>query len=412
MKMLRRAMFAVFAACACVIAAPSAVQAKTWRIELNADAEGALRTALAEAQPGDSIRLDRGEYQLSAPLSLTATEISIRGEGEDRTILTIANPGATTPALDIRGAQIELRDFAILNTPGSGIQAQDCRDLEFRDMRIEWTRGPQAGNGDYGLAIVNCDNVLINGVVARAAAKAGIYVSGSRNVIVRNASAEFNNVGVRIENTNHADLYSNTITDNAVGVAIANLPGLSQADGGAVRVFENHIAGNNTQSFTPASEIGVAGLSGVGALVMAARDVHIFGNDFTNNGAVHIYISAFPGSIEDVSYNPIARDIMVRDNDFGLVGFEPPALFAPLVQANIRFPDVMWDGADTYFAGGMPRSIPVRIVMRDNDDERDGIGAFLSLQLSVPGAPLSEAYPNPAYPPLVDIEEPERVRLN
>ena len=74
-------------------------------------------------------------------------------------------------------------------------------------------------------------------------------------------------------------------------------------------------------------------------------------------------------------------------------------------------PDVLWDGATVYSRAGTPRTELVRIVVRDNTSARAGPGSFLSLGLQVAGSPISEAAPDPTFPPLLEIAEPERVRI-
>jgi hypothetical protein len=64
-----------------------------------------------------------------------------------------------------------------------------------------------------------------------------------------------------------------------------------------------------------------------------------------------------------------------------------------------------------YSVAGTPRMDSVRIVVNENRSTRSGQGSFLSLGIPVAGGPLSEAAPDPAYPPLVEITEPEPVRI-
>jgi hypothetical protein len=65
-----------------------------------------------------------------------------------------------------------------------------------------------------------------------------------------------------------------------------------------------------------------------------------------------------------------------------------------------------------YSVGGTPRNENVRLVVRDNRSTRTGAGSFLSLGVPVAGAPLSEAAPDPTPPPLLELTEPERVKID
>ncbi len=139
--------------------------------------------------------------------------------------------------------------------------------------------------------------------------------------------------------------------------------------------------------------------------------MHVFDNEIGDNGTVNVLISAYRASFQDANYNPLARDIVVRDNHFGNTGYAPAGDLALLGQLGVPIPDVMWDGATTFVVGGTPRTELVRIVVRDNSSTRTTDGSFLSLGMAVAGSPMTEAQPNPTPPPLVDIAEPERVRI-
>ena len=155
-------------------------------------------------------------------------------------------------------------------------------------MRAEWTRGPNPENGAYGLYPVNCTNVLIERSIARGASDAGIYVGQSRNIIVRENTAELNVAGIEIENSFNADVFGNTATHNTGGILVFDLPGLPQQGGHSIRVYENTITGNNTPNFAPAGNIVASVPAGTGVLIMANRDVHVFENEIGDHGTVNV----------------------------------------------------------------------------------------------------------------------------
>ena len=94
-----------------------------------------------------------------------------------------------------------LEDFAVEDTKGDGVKSKGSDQITFRNLRVEWTAGPNEANGAYGVYPVASKNVLIDGVVVRGAADAGIYVGQSENIVVRNSRAEFNVAGIEIENS-------------------------------------------------------------------------------------------------------------------------------------------------------------------------------------------------------------------
>lgn len=275
-----------------------------------------------------------------------------------------------------------------------------------RGLRAEWTRPVGMAPTAHGLHVANCSNVLVEQSIARGASGAGIEVASARNAIVRANTAERNGIGLAIANGVSVDVIQNVARGNATGIAVVNVPGLPHSDGHSVRVFDNVIADNAPG----ASANSIA--AGAGVFVMAARNVHVFNNEIGASGTANVIIAGYGGNSEDRAYIPLPRDVMIRNNRFGASGGAPSGDFAALAQSEGgALADVIWDGADTYYAASGPRTSLPRIVMRDNRAASGGIGSFLSLGLNVAGSPLSEAAPNRAYPPLLDLAEPERVRI-
>jgi parallel beta-helix repeat protein len=396
---------------ACALLVAGAAEARTWRIAPGPDAEQRLQTALIEAQPGDTVRLGRGRFELSSGLSLAVDRVTIRGEGENRSILSFDNQRRGAEGLLVTANGVVLRDFAVENTRGDAIKVRDCEGVTFRGVRAEWTRGPHPDNGAYGLYPVNCSNVLIERSIARGASDAGIYVGQSRNIIVRNNLAELNVAGIEIENSFNADVFGNTAQRNTGGVLVFDLPGLPQQGGHSVRVFNNTITGNNTANFAPAGNIVASVPAGTGVLIMANRNVHVFDNEIGDHGTVNVLVTAYRERFDDARYNPLPRDIVIRANRFGNAGFAPSGDLAALPQAGVPLADVIWDGATMFSVGGVPRIETVRIVIDNNRSTRTNRGSFLSLGVPVAGGPLSEAAPDPTYPPLLRIDPPEPVRI-
>ncbi|MGE0827734.1 MAG: parallel beta-helix domain-containing protein [Hyphomonadaceae bacterium] len=398
---------AAFAAL-CLAIVPA--EARTWRIEPGANAQAALQTALIEARPGDTIRLREGRFTLDAGLSLDVDRVTIEGEGMGETILDFTNQRQGAEGLLVTSNEVTLREFAVENARGDAVKARDCDRITFFRIRAEWTRGPHADNGAYGLYPVSCTNVLIDESVAIGASDAGIYVGQSRNIIVRRSRAERNVAGIEIENSFNADVFENVATQNTGGILVFDLPGLPQMGGHSVRVFRNEIVGNNTPNFAPAGNIVATVPAGTGLLIMANSNIHVFDNVIGENGTTNIAIAAYRETIQDANYNPLPRDVVIRNNQFGRVGFAPAGDFAGLVQMGVQLPDILWDGAETYTAAGRPRTEPVRIGIRNNRAERREV-TFLSLGIPVAGSLLTEAQPN-ANPPVASFaEEPERVEL-
>lgn len=386
-------------------------QAKTFHVKPGADAQERLQSALIEARPGDTVRLARGRFELTAGLSLDVDRVTVRGEGDDKSVLSFSGQTSGAEGLLVTSDDVTLRDFGVENTRGDGIKSKGADHIRYQSVRVEWAGPPKATNGAYGVYPVSSQDVLVDRVTVRGASDAGIYVGQSRNIIVRRSRAEYNVAGIEIENCYNADVTENVAQHNAGGILVFDLPGLPQQGGHSIRVFKNDVQSNDTPNFAPPGNI-VAGVpTGTGVIVMANRDVHVFDNTIGENGTANVIVTAYRNDIADAAYNPLPRDIVIRNNTFGRTGFAPAGELAQLKAAGVPFPDVLWDGATTYIGAGTPHNEPVRISMKDNKTTRNTPVSFLSLGLPVATSPFSDAAPDATMPGALAIAEPAPVRL-
>jgi parallel beta-helix repeat protein len=403
-------MRAGIAALAAWTALVGAAEAKTWRIGPGPSAGAHLQAALIAMQPGDKLRLTRGVYAVTEGLSLDVDDVSIIGAGPDRTILSFTGQTQGAEGLLVTSDRVILEGFAVENAKGDGIKSKGADEIIFRNLRVEWTGGPNAGNGAYGIYPVSSRDVLIEDSYVRGASDAGIYVGQAQNIIVRKNIVEQNVAGIEIENSYNADVYENVARRNTGGVLVFDLPGLPQQGGHSIRVFRNDIVDNNTPNFAPPGNIVANVPSGTGVLVMANRNVHVFDNVIDQHGTVNIMAIAYRDKIEDANYNPLPRDISITDNRLGVSGYKPDKDLAALAVAGVTLPDIVWDGATTYVAAGKPRMEPVLIHIADNRSiESQPVTAF-SLGQTVAGGEIGEGVGQP-IPAVSPIERPRPVRL-
>jgi parallel beta-helix repeat protein len=261
---------------AAVIEAPAPLSAE-------GDFGATLQAALIAAKPGETILLPEGTFQLTDGLSLDVHGVTLRGAGQDRTILDFTSQEGAGEGLLVTSDDVLLMDFAVRNTKGDGIKSKGADQIIYRYLTVEWTGGPDEANGAYGVYPVESKNVLVENVTVRAASDAGIYVGQSENIIVRNSVVEFNVAGIEIENSMNADVYGNIARNNTGGILVFDLPDLPVSGGNSTRIFDNEIIENNTRNFAPAGNIVASVPSGTGVIVMANRNVHVFDNNFDNN---------------------------------------------------------------------------------------------------------------------------------
>ena len=216
-----------------------------------------------------------------------------------------------------------LRDFAVENSKGDGIKSKGADRIVYHKLRVEWTGGPKATNGAYGIYPVESKDVLVDSVMVRGASDAGIYVGQSDNIIVRESTVMENVAGIEIENSYNADVHDNIATQNTGGVLVFDLPNLPQMGGHNVRIFDNIIVDNMTQNFAPKGNIVANVPTGTGVMVMANRNVEIFDNVLGDNGTTNIMVVGYRFPHKDAKYDPLPRDVVIWDNQHGRAGWDP-----------------------------------------------------------------------------------------
>lgn len=366
--------FAAFA----LAALPAA--AKTIRVSPEGDGAGeALQEALILAERGDVVELAPGTWRLTDGLSLDVDGVTLRGAGADEggSILDFSDQQGAGEGLLVTSDDVLLTGFAVLNSKGDGIKSKGADRIVYHKLRVEWTAGPKATNGAYGIYPVESRDVLIDGVYVRGASDAGIYVGQSRNIVVRRSLATENVAGIEIENCYGADVHDNVARRNTGGILVFDLPSLPMQGGHDIRVFRNSVSDNSTPNFAPKGNIVASVPTGTGVLVMANRHVEIFGNAFDDNGTANIMIVGYRFPYQDAQYQPLPRDIVVHGNAHGKAGHAPdfPGGAEMAAAMGGAIPPVLWDGAGDAIVN-------------------DGV-AVLSLNLPDVSTSQSEAKPSP-----------------
>ena len=327
----------------------SLLSADIIEISPSADPYSEIQEALILASIGDTIKLSDGYYELEDSLSIDVDGISLIGSSINGTILSFINQQSGAQGLLVTSNDVTLKKFTIQNAKGDAIKAKGVDNIKFINVKTEWTGGPRSLNGAYGLYPVESTNVLIDGCVAIGASDAGIYVGQSKNIIVKNSTAEFNVAGIEIENSYYADVYNNTATNNTGGILVFDLPSLPQQGGHHVRVFDNNVVNNNTDNFAPEGNIVGEVPRGTGVLVQANSDVEIFNNNIGGNETINIAVVTYSYETDDEQYNPHPSRIQIHNNKFGISGHNPDLETGELAKILYELsegdmPDIFWDG--------------------------------------------------------------------
>ncbi|HAA53585.1 MAG TPA: hypothetical protein DCE42_02450 [Myxococcales bacterium] len=313
-----------------------------------------IQEALIKATAGKTVVLPEGTFSLSRSLSLTVDNVTVRGQGMDKTVLSfktqkVENKEEGAQGLRVQASGVVLEGFAIEDTQGDAIKVEDADGITFRKIRVEWTGGPDEKNGSYGLYPVKCKHVLIEDCVAKNASDAGIYVGQSEQIIVRRNHAEGNVAGIEIENSKYADVYENTATKNTGGILVFDLPKLPVQGGKHCRVYNNNVTGNNTDNFAPEGAIVGKVPAGVGIMILSNDNVEIFKNTLKDNKTAHILIVNYEfavGKFDDPKFDPYPEGIFIHDNTFENGGYDPDGEDFKLLVALVGkpLPDVIYDG--------------------------------------------------------------------
>lgn len=333
-----------------------------------ADIEKTFQEQLISAKPGSVIELPEGKFHFDRTLSLTVDNVTLRGKGMDKTILSFAGQKEGAQGLLVKANAFTIEDIGIEDPAGDALTIQGGSNIIVRRVRAEWTRGPNENNGPYAIYPVECKNLLVEDSVARGAADAGIYVGQSENVVLRRNRSEKNVDGFEVENTENADVYDNVMTHNTGGIGVFNLPNLPRQGGKHVRVFNNQIVDNNTPNFAPKSLGPIHDLpTGTGIYVMAIQDVEAFHNKIQGNKTVNVFIMNYKtgigDSLEETASSPITQQIFApadsryypfpqriyfHDNDISGGGQAADDRIAIMKQMAVAMggslPDILYDG--------------------------------------------------------------------
>jgi parallel beta-helix repeat protein len=380
-------------------------EAKVLTVTPGGDAQEKLQTALLDARPGDTVAIAAGRYELTDGLSLDVAGVTVKGAGPAATILSFKGQKSSGEGFLITSNRVTIRDLGVEDSKGDGIKSKGVDQISFVNLRVEWTGGPKETNGAYGVYPVASTNVLIDKVTVSGASDAGIYVGQSKNIIVKNSAAQFNVAGIEIENSIDADVFDNLATHNAGGILVFDLPNLPQMGGHSTRVFHNKVVQNDTRNFAKKGAIVGDVPTGTGIMVMANRQIAVFDNDIDQNQTAAVMLVSYTQKYDDLTYNPLPRDIVVRDNRMGKNGWAPQFPGGEVIAKALggTVPPIVWDGVTNYVRKGQTTPEAVHVRLLD--------GPVADLHFAAPGNVFSA---KPELKPTIDdgaIAEPKPVVL-
>jgi parallel beta-helix repeat protein len=372
--------------------AASPAFARTIEVAAGPDAQARLQEALIAAQPGDTVAIGPGRFQLTDGLSLDANNVVVRGAGMSATVLDFAGQQGAGEGLLVTGDDVTLRDFAVVDAHGDGIKSKGADRVVYYRVRAAWTGGPKETNGAYGIYPVESTGVLIDSCQVEGASDAGIYVGQSKDITVRYSLAEGNVAGIEIENSRNALVTYNMVTRNTGGILVFDLPSLPVMGGGNTVLMGNLVVGNDTPNFAPKGNIVAAVRRGTGVMVMANDGVRVTHNIIRDNPTSGVMVVSYPRAFTDARYNPTPRNVTIDANTFAGNGDDPQLPGAEALKAAFggTLPPVIWDGIG-----------PAGTLMVD----ASAAGLSLNLAKQGDGAETARHAPLPATAPVVRVDE-------
>ncbi len=318
----------------------------------DAEFEKQIQEKLIKAKEGDVIELPEGTFNLSRPLLLDGIKnITIKGKGADKTILSFKNMKDGAEGLRITADGCVLEDFCIMDAKGDNIKVQDANGITFRRVKSGWTAVHSTTNGSYGIYPVQCNNVLVEDCEVFGSSDAGVYVGQSKNIIVRRNKVHDNVAGIEIENCVGADVFDNLSENNTGGVLVFDLPDLPVKNGSRCRIFNNKIYNNNTRNFGPKGTTVSEIPAGTGVIIMATNQCEVFNNEIRGHNSVSAAVVSYlilQKPYKDQEYDPYTGGVSIHDNtvERGAGSLDNTVQFGQLFGAIFgnKVPDFVYDG--------------------------------------------------------------------
>jgi len=110
-----------------------------------------LQQQLLDAKPGSVIEVPAGIHRFDRGLSLRVNGVTLRGAGQDKSILSFKGQIAGPEGMLVYANDFTIENLAFEDTKGDALKINDGENIVIRGVRTEWTAGPSSNNGAYGM---------------------------------------------------------------------------------------------------------------------------------------------------------------------------------------------------------------------------------------------------------------------
>ena len=275
---------------------------------LTVESGQSIQAMVRQAQPGDTIRVMPGDYHET--VYIDKDRIRLVGVIEQGERAKMDGKGVLNDAILYSGNDVTVENFEITGYKGNGIMGQAGNNFVIRNNHIYDT-------GVYGIFPQLGVNGLVDYNVVSGIEDAAIYVGMSDHIHVAHNHVFDSVAGIEIENSRHAIVENNFVTNNTGGVLAFITPGLPIKTTYDVIIRNNFIDANNHPNFgAPGST--VSGIpAGTGVLIMAADQVVVENNIISNNKTAGVPITdhANAGNVSaDPESEPNPDQVSLLDN--------------------------------------------------------------------------------------------------
>ena len=105
------------------------------------DFQKRFQETLITAKPGSVIELPEGRLDLDRPFSLSVDNVTIRGKGINKTILSFKNQKSGAYGMQVTSNGFTIEDLAFEDTKGDALKINGATGVSVRRVRAEWTGG-------------------------------------------------------------------------------------------------------------------------------------------------------------------------------------------------------------------------------------------------------------------------------
>ena len=251
---------------------------------------------LADLTVGSILDLPAGTVEMSHPLRLNESGVTLRGAADAITRLRFTEPCPTAGCVQIAADGLSLETLFVEILVGPAITLTDSERVRLHQLEITSTRRQSPETAMLSLTgVINSrlDNVRID-----AAGGVGLWIERSQRIRVVDGDIRYGATGIALRGTTAIDLDNNHLAENGRGLLVHASP-LSRA----LRLYRNRfIANNRVGDEDPA-------MVGVGLQVEAVDRLDLLNNEWQQHSRWDIKLTATSDVLmEDNVYSTLEQD--------------------------------------------------------------------------------------------------------